>query len=70
MPVNTLKLNPSEKETLELRRLCDGAALFGDAVKRVMREKGVNEGRAIRMARSVRGDLYNTWCERGRPNFL
>jgi len=69
--METLKLNRSEQETLELRQLGQGVGpLFGDKVKVMINAKGLRQGEAIRTAAKLFPNEYNTWCKRGRPNFL
>ena len=65
--MQTLKLDESEKHTLKLRAAASGYESFRGLVTFLRREETTSDAAAIQKARDLRGDLYNAWCEEGRP---
>jgi hypothetical protein len=69
--METLKLTLNEAEAYKLRQIVQDSSSFEAAVRRVAREKNVELGRAIRLARNNGGgDLYNKWALAGRPTIV
>jgi hypothetical protein len=66
--MQTLKLNEEEKRAIKLRAMASGYESFGGLVTLLKREgEARSNGEAIFKGRNLRGDLYNKWCEEGRP---
>jgi hypothetical protein len=66
--METLKLNQDEEQAFKLRQLVENSFSFPDAVRRVMNERGVSEGKArILVAKSGKkgGSLYSEFRRAG-----